>query len=320
MVVSRSDSSQISSTHETLLHFGLKEEDFLARGTEAIVYDLGGETVLKIYSAAPGLVRRLTKLKRFYDSIDLSSLPFAVPSIQSVHEIGHNVGVVERKLKGTPLAKKTHHLQAMNAYLEAVVSLGEARLTTPFESYMLFDESGLSEIQEKDWHRFMYELIERKLKGGIVRELIQLIPKVEERVHLLLTTYRSRYAGRLSIVHGDLCPGNILIGEENKVTGIIDFGTFTMLGDPLFDIATSAAFYEMYGDESKTTRNILLAKARAHCADATTLYRYLLTYALLSADNYPELGKPISETGHYQWAVSILSDDNYWEEALLFEW
>ncbi|MCW2916398.1 MAG: aminoglycoside phosphotransferase family protein [Actinomycetia bacterium] len=41
------------------------------------------------------------------------------------------------------------------------------------------------------------------------------------------------------MIHGDLYPGNILMRDRAAVSGVIDFGTFTMIGDPLYDVAAA---------------------------------------------------------------------------------
>jgi aminoglycoside phosphotransferase (APT) family kinase protein len=46
------------------------------------------------------------------------------------------------------------------------------------------------------------------------------------------------------LVHGDYFPGNVMIGEDDTVSGVIDFGALTVIGDPIMDIASAVIFLE----------------------------------------------------------------------------
>lgn len=226
---------------------------------------------------------------------------------------------MEKRLSGTPLADRPDLLceAVIDSYLAVVRELGKAKLNTSFTSYLLCNPLGLSGSDDKDWNGFLHTILEKKLEGKLLANLISDVNEVEKRIKLLLERFNTPYQGDISIVHGDLYPGNIL-EVDGVTTAVIDFGTFTMFGDPLFDMATASAFYRMYGEGNNETRDKLLKKACRYCsrAEQSTLYRYLLTYALLSADNYGVDGRSIRTTGHYQWAVSILSNDSYWERAI----
>lgn len=122
------------------------------------------------------------------------------------------------------------------------------------------------------------------------------------------------YAGPDGVIHGDLCPDNILVAD-GRISAVIDFGTFTLLGYPLYDLAGACAYYRMYDDDRADVRNRLLGTAAQDLpADRRDdLADYLHVIALLSCDLYPEQDKHIRSTGYYQWAADVLNTPTDWK-------
>lgn len=49
-----------------------------------------------------------------------------------------------------------------------------------------------------------------------------------------------------ALLHGDLVPANVLV-QGGRVTGVLNFGFLTAVGDPQFDAAITASIFDMYG-------------------------------------------------------------------------
>lgn len=60
------------------------------------------------------------------------------------------------------------------------------------------------------------------------------------------------------IVHGDLCPENLLVDGHGAPTAVLDRGFATTAGDGAFDAATSAGFFDMYGPRAREHDDALL--------------------------------------------------------------
>ena len=55
---------------------------------------------------------------------------------------------------------------------------------------------------------------------------------------------------RKSLVHGDAYPGNVLVDEDGEVATILDFGRYSLVGDPRLDVAIAIELTEMAGDST----------------------------------------------------------------------
>jgi aminoglycoside phosphotransferase (APT) family kinase protein len=118
--------------------------------------------------------------------------------------------------------------------------------------------------------------------------------------------------GQVVLVHGDYCPANLLLDDARCVTGLLDFGLFTMAGDHLFDVATACAFFDMYDELGRDLCNRLLTRAAelygAHSRGR--LHRYILVYSIVAANTYAA----DCSDGHYAWCVANLNRDEYWQD------
>jgi hypothetical protein len=97
------------------------------------------------------------------------------------------------------------------------------------------------------------------------------------------------------------------------VTALLDFGATTMVGDALFDIATSWVFFDMYDELRAGARSRLLAVILDRLGETVrgALARYVLVYSILAANAY----SPTCEDGHYAWCAANLSDQQLWRDA-----
>jgi aminoglycoside phosphotransferase (APT) family kinase protein len=79
------------------------------------------------------------------------------------------------------------------------------------------------------------------------------------------------------LVHGDYFPGNVLVDADRRVSGVIDFGPLTVMGDPLMDLCSAAVFLEVQrrfdpGDAVYVMRR-LVERHGAAVEDASITYR-----------------------------------------------
>ena len=308
-MISRRDVAGIDAEAEAklLAAHGLTAADLIGQGTEAKVYGLDPERVLKVY-ADPGQRTTLKTLQDFYGRLTTEVVPFALPSIESVETHGELLVVIERRINGVPMENfvTADGRDLEKLYVNTVKALSEVRIEPPLERHMLLaPKAGPIE----DWNGFLGDLIIDKLPA-VLPPLRVDVPGINQTVKRLIARLEAPYRGPVGIIHGDLYPGNILMSDETTVAGVIDFGTFTMIGDPLFDVATACGFYRMYEPDRLDVRQRLLDQAAEDLgADRREdLLTYLLAGALLSCDLYPEDGIEINATGHFQWAAEILRE------------
>ncbi|MBD0688356.1 phosphotransferase family protein [Streptomyces sp. CBMA123] len=313
-MITRRDVSSITADAEYALldARGLTPADLIAAGTEAHVYALGHDQVLKVY-ADPDQHQALETIADLYRRFDRTTVPFALPEIQAIEQHGTLLAVTETRLPGSPLgdALTLTSPATEHAYLAAVRDLTGLRLTTPLDRRMLLDPDPAH--QGEDWTAFLRRLLGQKLPK-VLADLRRDVPAVDSITVRLAARLSRSYTGPEGVIHGDLYPGNILVAD-GKVSAVIDFGTFTLLGDPLFDLAGACAYYRMYDEDRAAVRNRLLATAAENlpAGRRDDLADYLHLVALLSCDLYPEQGKHIRDTGHYQWAADVLNSPTDWK-------
>ncbi|RMI43864.1 aminoglycoside phosphotransferase family protein [Streptomyces triticirhizae] len=109
--------------------------------------------------------------------------------------------------------------------------------------------------------------------------------------------------GPARVVHGDICPPNILVDNDGRVVGLLDWGFLSTAGDNAFDAATAAGFFDMYGPEARGHDEALLVTMTGQLGyPRETLLTYRAAYALATATVYSSAG----DDGHFAWCVNFL--------------
>ncbi|MGW3102788.1 phosphotransferase family protein [Streptomyces sp. NPDC001100] len=283
----------------------------LAVGVEGAVYRLGDGTVAKVWSgrrpAAPDLVRRV------YEDIarHAPSLPFATPEILAVEEHEGVLVTYERELRGTPMradsaivapprelpARETDALLTVLRALAAVPGTeAMRRLTVQGDDRPLWEG-----------HTRFPDALADLVRRAVGRHGELLAARVPDLAAIVRRTTESLVAlpdgPFVSVVHGDLVPPNIHVDDTGAPTAVLDFGFFTTAGDPAFEVAVTAAVWDMYGPYAGHHTAVLtrlFAEELRHCPDTLALYQRayaLATYDLFSSDG---------SDGHFRWCAGLL--------------
>lgn len=110
--------------------------------------------------------------------------------------------------------------------------------------------------------------------------------------------------GPVTLVHGDLVPANVHVGDDGRAVAVLDFGFFTTAGDPAFDAAVTAAVWDMYGPDAEAHTAALTRLFAAELGhSAGTLALYQAAYALTTYD----LFSPDGTDGHFAWCARLLN-------------
>ncbi len=299
---------------DLLQHFGITPNHLLARGTEGEVYDYDAGHVLKLHASTATLAT-LQTLQQFYAGLDTGSISYAVPRIETIAELNGRLVTLERRREGRPMSdllpslNQTQLEQCMRTYLAAALEVQRIRLRQPLHQYRLFDEEGMSSTADGDWNRFLLRFLAtrlREVEPYLARDVADFGAKVDRLRTALARPYMREY----TLIHGDFWPGNLLVDAAGNVAALLDFGVLTMMGDYLFDIATSWVFFDMYDTLLGNARERYLAMVLDRLGEPVrgVLHCYVLLYSMISANFYSSA----CEDGHYRWCVANLNNAMYW--------
>lgn len=235
------------SQHRAVLeHLGVPDARPLGEGTEAVAYDVGDGTVVKLYRAShAGLHAALERRQAFASGLVAHPLPFAVPAILRTGQVHGMLFAVERKLPGQPLASVLPGLPAparravLRAFLAGTESLGQIELPSePFGELL-----APAPVRAATWPEFLQRKVEAALRAAhphlstdAGRPCVRAVERYLERE---ATTVGDITVGRL--VHGDYFAENVFVaftgaaagvGNGWVVSGVTDFSDLTLVGDP----------------------------------------------------------------------------------------
>ncbi|TNM26534.1 aminoglycoside phosphotransferase family protein [Streptomyces sedi] len=245
------------------------------------------------------------RLAAFHSEVAAQGLPFATPEPVAVQEHRGVVVTVEREMVGTPLSEADFLAPEAGhaAFVEAVAALGA---TTAGPAARALPAPGETEplwAGHATWPEALAALVERRTEAGRPA-LARALPELDAARDAVLARLRSLPAqAGPAVVHGDICPPNILVDRGGTVVGLLDWGFLSTAGDNAFDAATAAGFYDMYGPEARTHDEALLAamaERLGHPREALLTYR--AAYSLVTATIYSSTG----EDGHFVWCVELL--------------
>lgn len=295
--------------------FGISKSNFLGSGMEAEVYAYNDNKVVKLYNDMSDSSKQRI-LKGFYSKIDSSSLSYELPFIYDTFEENGILVTIEKRIEGNNLQSmlsKMNYIKQnnmMETYLNANIELKSVKVKPNLEGYTLFNDQQITLLNINSWFDLLKEEIirkQRELESYLKRDVLNYDAKVKQLVGILSLGYEGEY----SLIHGDFYPGNVMINESGKVTGLIDFGLMTMYGDNLFDIAIGWVCFDMYNELNANIYerylNIIISTLGEDVRKR--LYFYVLIYSYISANLYSHN----CEDGHYQWCVKNLNNKNYWE-------
>jgi Phosphotransferase enzyme family len=206
---------------------------------------------------------------------------------------------IEKRLPGRPMADMLSNLEgerrrtALASYFEAATAIRGVAMPDHFYGQLLVAEP----IVASEWTAFLSASLDRYLARyrrpieaafgdaetlvGKARALMAAVPAQPEKV----------------LAHGDFFPGNVLIDDRLKVTAVVDFGTWTLVAEPLYDIAGAVMFAEVATECGPDDWAYLRSLMLQHCGEtalaAMTFYRAYFALALFDPAEtgglYPKL-------------------------------
>ena len=228
-------------TDAVLRRFGATPADRIGHGGDATVYALGGDRVLRVLHSPTSPIARIAS---FYDELAGQDPGFALPRVLEYGEIDDTAYSIDRLMPGRPLIDVLPHLSgerrrtALDAYLDGADAIGGLCLDRPLYGEILADPP----LQRPTWTQFLLDRADAALAKSSGR-LAAEVAGFDD----VLTAVRQRIAalqphGERRLVHGDYFPGNVMIGDDLAVSGVIDFGTLTVMGDTAMDVVSAIIF------------------------------------------------------------------------------
>ncbi|TDC23370.1 aminoglycoside phosphotransferase family protein [Streptomyces sp. 8K308] len=275
----------------------LSRAELVGEGMEGSVYRLEGGLIGKAWRERGA--DELRPLIAFYEELAAQGLPFATPLIVEVAERDGRALTVERELPGTPLsAAGLAPAAAHDAVVAVVKDLAATTAGPATRALLLMGERiaarpSLPELVRRRAAAF------RPVLAAAVPGFDALLDRLLERLDGAAETGSAE-----RIVHGDICPPNILVDAAGRPTALLDWGLLTTAGDNAFDAATAAAFFDMYGPEAAVHHETLAGRlAETLGYDREWLLVQLGAYAVASACAYDPEGRD----GHFAWCVDVLA-------------
>ncbi|MBR8745286.1 phosphotransferase [Nocardiopsis sp. MG754419] len=279
----------------------------LGQGMEGTVHHLGPGPLGTDLVAKAWYTRTstdLAPLRAFLDELADQHLPFATPRILHIRHHHDTTITVEPHLHGTPLGTLTEqgtltHARAQDAVTHVLTALHRTRAGHATHALPVLDETRPLWEGHTTWAGALTGLLRRRT-ARFASSLRAALPDLDTLLDALVERLHRLPEGPARIVHGDLCPPNVLATPEGTPTAVLDWGFATTAGDPLFDTATTAGFYDMYGPEARTWDDALLTRWTGESeADRVRALLYRAVYGLAGANAYSEDG----DDGHFTWCV-----------------
>lgn len=289
-------------SEEVYARWGYGRARLLGQGMEGVVHRLDGGLVGKAWFArTPAQVRALAA---FYDELADQGLAFATPRMIAVHEHQGRALSIERELTGTSLeamvqAGRLSSAAAHRVVVQVVGDVGRTVAGPATRALPVLDEEDALRRPGRTWSQDVAALVERRTAR--FRPVLEgAVPDLEEVVAAVLSLLEHTPEPE-QIVHGDICPENILVDEAGRSTAVLDWGFCTTAGEAAFDAATAAGFFDMYGPRAaEHDRALTELMAQELGQDRERMLLYRAVYALVAANAYSLTG----DDGHFAWCVA----------------
>jgi aminoglycoside phosphotransferase (APT) family kinase protein len=275
---------------------------------EGAVYLLRDGTVAKVWGVRD--TAELRRLADFYADLHQAGLPFATPEILEVERVDGKSVTLERELRGRTLRDRLGEptpvpgAAAQACVLEVLSALASVPPSPASRALAVLDEPTGFWTGHDDWATALLALLERRVRPFVdqLRVSVEDFDRKHDRVRTLLREITD--TSTLGVLHGDLVPDNILVDEELRPVGLLDFGFLSTAGDPAFDAGLTCGLFDMYGPASDESDRLLLALVSQKFGyDPRRLAMYRAVYAMLTSNMYSSTG----QDGHYEWCCRMLN-------------
>jgi hypothetical protein len=272
--------------------------DRLGGGDEAEVYAAGPGRVVRFYKELPN--RDLAQRRRdFYATLDSTQVPFRVPLILDEDVRNGVYYTVEQRIAGVSLAEALPALgrlarrKALRGYAET--SLAVRRLCCPQKGFG--EVLAPSPMRTDTWPDFVLSRASKCLEARYPSVAAQM-DRPDRALRQLERLLAQCPCSGPELVHGDYYPANVMVDTDGRVTGLIDFGALTVMGDARMDAAGATLYLAgMDGITTEDQRIVLDCVEEGGIDEAVlALYRIFFAFRFLATDR----------EGVWRWCIEAL--------------
>lgn len=295
-------------TASLLRGHGWEPGGVLGTGMEGEVVDLSDDAVAKIWHHRSSADLEL--LQRFGTVLGDSPIPFRCSHVLENLDGAEHAITIERKVHGTPLRLDDQpdpspaSAEEVRLMGDALAGIGRARSDGLDVLPILPGEQPFT--SDRSFGGSLAELVQRRFETS-PDPLRRTIDSIDEAVGRIVQKLRELPEPEpSSLIHGDLIPANVMIAD-GEVSGVVDFGFLSTLGDPQFDAAIAASSFDMYGPNARRSENLLteaFLSRFGHDPIAYSLYR--AAYAVITNSYFD----PDGRDGHFAWCADLLVRDD----------
>lgn len=200
-----------------LARFGVREQDKLGEGGESEVFTLDAHQVLRVHKQEAAAYSRA--IGELYAGLDRSRVPYALPEVLEVDGDGERSWSIERRQPGRsldqvlPTLHRTDRTRALRRYVDAAAAF--PALGPPDGWSGGYGELFTKEQLRTDgWGALLRDRLTLQLERArpVLEPLVPDLDGVVARV--LAEAQAAPPTGPPTLVHGDWCPGNVMVGDD----------------------------------------------------------------------------------------------------------
>lgn len=250
----------------------------------------------------------LDALVQFGAALGHADLKFNAPKVLDLLEDDDLFVTIERRVHGSPLRvdglpePPAADEDAIRLVGDALAGIAEVRLSPGLAALPILPGEKPFD-QHKSFTESLADLVDRRFRAlpGLLRHEVD---GIDDLVTALTHALRELDApDATGLIHGDLIPANILV-QDGQVSGILDFGFLTTIGDPQFDAAITASIFDMYGPHAHESEELLSDAFLARFGHDRRHYLvFRAAYAVVTNACFGSNGTD----GHFAWCASMLS-------------
>lgn len=290
------ESISAADAHRLLTNWAVGTPTLIGEGMEGVVYALDADRVAKIWFAEPATAARDTRT--FFEAPAAKPLSFAVPQVLEIHQVDGRTITIERFLHGTALIDTPVSRGQTEELFVGILAELAAGGACPAARPLVVLDGPLP-----DFIPGLVALAGRRAERHR-RVLTVAVEDLDRKVAALLRRLPEADSAARVAVHGDLCPGNVLVTGGPTVSAVLDWGFFSTEGDPVFEAAVTAALVDMYGDEALATEMSMYDRIESVLGySRTDMLVYRAAYSLITAAAYD----PEGNDGHFAWCARALN-------------
>ena len=270
----------------------------LGEGDEAEVYGAGPEHVIRI-SKEPTDRIFVRRRREFYASLERTKVSFELPFIVEQNEFDGVCYSVERRIAGSSLADVLLRLdgparrRALLAYAETAVAIRQIGHPGSGFGELVADPG----IHSPTWEDFVLRRASLCLSTSHGR-LSGHVHRPDRALACLGDMLVRRPPVQPDLVHGDYYPANVLIGEDQRITGVIDFGRLTLKGDACMDAAGAVLYLTGMAGVTTLDKEVVFSCLQSYGLTEEDVALYRLFYAFRFLET--------TRTGLLRWCIDTI--------------